>query len=260
MKRSGFTLIELLLVIGVIGILSGILFSGVLSVTGQANEKRIANNAKLLQAAIMEYRHDNNRWPIPENATATATKTHLKVPGTNSSRVGVKWNITYGQVDDKTRRLSGEGNDKVVEYLVDARVGGPNGAKKTYIDLRPFITATEDAADEWPTEDTEPAFDAYRNASKNEQTGRISRPIPLLYRRKFVKCPACGALQPQSGTLRNCRKGAGCSDSYKDQDGETVGHLFTRAELNDPNNTVDGAMPYVISFDLVNNTCTVSQF
>lgn len=256
MKKSGFTLIELLLVIAVIGVLSGLLFTGVLSVTGQANAKRVANNARLLEAAIREYRHDNKRWPFPDTERPTASQVERQISGTKTKYKDVSWKVSYGGFSATTGQLNGENNDVVVEMLLNG-TAGKGGPKKQYLDLRPFTTTLKGTETTFPVEETVPANEVWKGGDLRNYDAKArtdGKNIPLVYRGKFVKCPACGTLHTQSGSLTHCRN-RGCPDAVTDDSGEILGHEFTKDELR---KLVDGAMPYVITFDLVNKTVTVS--
>lgn len=258
MKKQGFTLIELLLVIAVIGILSGLLFTGVFSVTGQANKKRVVNNARLLEAAIQEYRHDNNRWPFPDTERPSASQVDRTISGTGTTYKDVSWKVSYGNFSHVTGRLEGKNNDVVVEMLLNG-TAGKGGPKKTYLDLRTFTTTPKGTETEFPVEETVPAYEVWRNGDLGNYDAKArtdGKNIPLVYRGKFVKCPACGTLNFQGGGLTHCRKGQYCPDATQDDSGQWWGHEFTKSELK---KLVDGAMPYVITFDLVNKSVSVSH-
>lgn len=242
----GFTLVELLLVIAVIGILSALLFNGVFSATKQANRKRSANNGNLLRAAIMEYRHDTGRWPIPagdfDNVTSKTTET--KVPGAKKKRKEVSSRLVYGNVrSDGT--LDGPNNDVVVECLLNGRVGSTDTPKR-YLDLRPFITTeggNETAYLTDATTETKSAYDAWRNGNEARQAGKN---LPLVYRDSFLRCPVCGKIN--FADADRCRNN-GCEDP------ETgVPRVFTKG---DRASLIKGALPYKITFDFVNKTCSV---
>ena len=257
----GFTLVELLLVVAIIGLLAGLLFSAVFGVTRRANEKRNENNRKLFQAAIVEYRHDVGKWPIPD-ADAAATKAELQeynVAGTAKTRKGVVWKLTYGAVDGNGNVLF-KNNDVIVECLLNGKVGSKE-TKKRYLDLRPFLTTETGTEKKYlsdETEETMSADEALRNGSSDRKKGKN---IPLVYRSQFVKCPVCGTVQTETSIRSNqmfCKNNWGCHDTEAhpdDEEGEAPPHTFTLAELK--SRSVDGAMPYKVTFDFVNNTCSV---
>lgn len=258
-KTLGFTLVELLLVIAVIGILAGLLFNAVFGVTKQANEKRNESNRQLLQAAIMEYRHDVGKWPVPDrDASATQAKTEeYKVSG-GKFRKRVLWTLTYGAIDGNGV-VVGNNNDVIVEHLVNGKVGSQE-TKKSYIDLRPFLTTEKGTETRYLTEETEEtmsADEAKRNGTSDRKAGKH---IPLVYRAQFVKCPVCKTYQTEgqiNGNYGSCVN-KGCHDTEANPDDgadSAPAHYFSKAEIKNKTNM---ALPYKVTFDFVNNTCSVS--
>ena len=257
----GFTLVELLLVIAVIGILAGFLFNAVFGVTKQANEKRNENNRLLLQAAIMEYRHDVGKWPIPDkDASASRAQTEeYQVAGEKNFRKRVVWKQTYGAID-VNGVLLGSNNDVIVEHLLNGKVGSKE-TKKSYIDLRPFLTTEKGTETRYLTEETEEtmsADEARRNGASDRKAGKH---IPLVYRAQFVKCPICGTYQTEgqiNGNYGACINKKGCHDTLANPDDgadQASAHFFSKAEIK---RKTDAALPYKVTFDFVNNTCSVN--
>ena len=265
MKKSGFTLVELLLVIAVIGILSGLLFTAVFSVSRESNKKRNEKNKDLIHAAIMEYRHDTGKWPIPDDDArgAQAELVDRKVPGSSKTHKGVVWTLTYGKVD-RDGRIVFKNNDVVVEHLLDGRVGSTK-TKKTYLDLRPFITTLEGTEKNYlsgETEESVSAFEVWRGgnaAASGARPRKDGKNIPLVYRDEFIQCPICGTVN--FGDASTCRNTDHCNDiemfpEFKEKPWMAPPHEFTEKERKDIHY---GVMPYVITFDFVNNTCKVEQ-
>ena len=260
----GFTLVELLLVIAVIGILAGLLFNAVFGVTKQANEKRNESNRRLLQAAIMEYRHDVGKWPVPDKdaASVDATTTEYTVAG-GKKRKQVIWKLTYGNVDSNGR-LTGKNNDVVVEYLLNGKVGS-KATKKNYLDLRTFLTTASGTETQYMTAETEETVSAH-DAYRNDQSREGGKNLPLVYRSTFVKCPTCGKIQNETAIQGNdgfCTNDPNdnippCHDTLANPDveeDEAPAHRFSQVELRSAK--VSCAMPYTITFDFINNTCSV---
>ncbi len=71
---NGFTLIELLVVIGIIAILSGILFPVFSKARAKGQEAACINNVKQILAAIQMYRQDfDSKWPLYSLGPASGT-------------------------------------------------------------------------------------------------------------------------------------------------------------------------------------------
>ena len=257
MKKSGFTLIELLVVIAVIGILIGILFHGVFSVTEVSNKKRNANNAELLRAAIMEYRHDTGKWPIPDadasGASASTEDADPNAPSLNGrKRKKILWSLTYGEVDGKTGAVKGKNNDVVVEFLLNGKIGDKN-VEKTYLDLHTFVTTEDGTAAKYMTEATEETTSAY---DWWRDHGKKGKDLALVYRTKFVKCPVCRKYVAVDSMEEGMCDNPDCHDTAANpDDGDAApSHVFSARELS---RKVEGAMPYKITFDFVNASCKV---
>ena len=63
----GFTLIELLMVLLIIGLLLGLISSGLLKARQNATRKQRDIECLTLKTAILNYRHEYGRWPIQKN-------------------------------------------------------------------------------------------------------------------------------------------------------------------------------------------------
>jgi len=64
MRRTAFTLIELLLVVTIIGMLMGLLFSAMSRARENAKKTRADGETGTLRAAIWAYRHEYGEWPL----------------------------------------------------------------------------------------------------------------------------------------------------------------------------------------------------
>ena len=261
-KRSGFTLIELLVVIAVIGLLAGLLFTGVLGLVGQGRNAANKDNAALLSAAIMEYWHDQGRWPVPKGhkPKKVGRKTVYDSDSEGSAIQETEheiyqYKLVYGALDKEGRIKDNgygrdkSGNDEIVKILLSAKVGTEK-ADKSYLDLGPFITCPyEDGTDvsnvKYPIEDVVPAG----GLEEPVKEGKIR--APLLFRSEFIQCPHCKKLYPKGGGRRTCDNRA--CDYYTSQG------KFYRFKAGELKGNVQGAKPYVITFDFINNKCDVTM-
>lgn len=256
MKRSAFTLIELLVVIAVIGLLAGLLFTGVLGLVGQSRAAANKDNASLLSAAIMEYWHDQGRWPIPKGhkpkkvgrRTVRDTDSEgAEIEGTD--REIYQYKLVYGALDKTGKVLKDYNNDQIVKILLSAKVGKLK-EDKSYLDLGPFITCPyEDGTDadtvSYPIDEVVPAG-GLEEAAKE---GKIK--VPLLFRSSFMQCPHCKKLYPTGGGRRTCDNRS--CDYY------VANNKFYRFSAKERKGNVQGAKPYVITFDFLNNKCDVTM-
>lgn len=163
--RSGFTLIELLIVIAIIGVLVGFISSAVLRITRTSAEKRAANNAKVLQAAIFEYWHDNGKWPVGTDKPSKVSKTYS---GLDSSTGGEAETMKYVGTYNLTYYAD---NYKVVKNLIDATL--PDGTHKTYLDLRGFAVPTK-ITSTFPVDDTVDAQQALDGTAVDSDGNKVS--------------------------------------------------------------------------------------
>jgi prepilin-type N-terminal cleavage/methylation domain-containing protein len=63
--RAGFTLVELLAVMLLIAILLGIILGAALYLIKTARSNRSQHTATTLKTALVNYRHEYGRWPVP---------------------------------------------------------------------------------------------------------------------------------------------------------------------------------------------------
>ena len=135
-----------------------------------------------------------------------------------------------------------------MKELINATVKSKTGNEvpKSYIKLEPFITV-EDGVDadsaEYPVEEVRPARGLEDDAKKGK--------IPLLFRSKFMQCPHCKKLYPVGGGRRTC--------DNRDCSYYTSNDKFYRFKAGELKGNAEGAKPYVITFDFINNKCDVTM-
>ncbi len=222
-RRRGFTLIEMLIVIGVLAVLVGLLAPAILKNIKIAQTKKNANERAVLQAAIVEFWHDQSKWPIKEG---------------DKPKKADKYILSYS---DK--------NYEVFNQLIDADFGG-RAKVKDYLDpARHITTAT--------AETVYPSFSAVPlNAVLEGQNGVSRRSDPVLvYWAEFIKCPNCpsssGAEQYANIDAEECRNDK-CT--YFVENGSRY-----KFEQGDRKASIRGLRPYKVTFDMLNNTVTVSE-
>ncbi|MBR1836872.1 MAG: type II secretion system protein [Kiritimatiellae bacterium] len=241
---AAFTLVELLVVVAIIGVLATLLGSAIMTATKTANKKRADNNAELLRAAIVEFWHDNGRWPVDAKALKSAIKkiesgsgSKTKVAGGTDERVSRNYQVSF-YAD----------NNEVVKNLLDFKTD--SGVKKTYLNLHGFVTPANNSlsSDSYPTDDTVDAWLAYEDGQGaiSDLTGEVVRnrkdPV-LLYRSEMYKCPECHKLY-KSKVCKNSE-----CPFYKSND------YYKPLNRRD---RVYGARPFRIKFDFNDNTVSVS--
>ena len=239
--RRGFTLIELLTVIAIIGILAALITSAIFAVTGAANRARNESNAVRLRAAIVEYWHDMGHWPIPSLQDARKNLVFRRVSGSQLQGAAAAHAQTFYSYTMKFSTDNGE----VVGELLDADF---QGTKKDFLDLHGFATTIVERPgdNDWPVEGTVDAWLAHEGLAVDEETGKnlSKRDAPVLvYRSDLYKCPHC-----KEYFIRARCTNTDCP--YYRNNGS--GYRISEAEK------VSAAKPYVITFDLKNNTVSVT--
>ena len=216
-KEAGFTLIELLIVIGVLSILIGLLAPAILKNMKTVERRKRVNECKVLEAGIMEFWHDQNKWPLPKG-----TK-----PDSN-------YKASYR--DD---------NYKVFDEMVGVKF---SGSTKDYLDPAEHVT-TAQAVSDWDQLVTSSASlkDVLYGNSENKISKR-QHPV-LVYWYDAIKCPKCGEYVDMESTT------CGNSDcDYKKDNGVSY-----KLKAADRHGAVRALRPYAVTFDLLNNTVSVSQ-
>jgi prepilin-type N-terminal cleavage/methylation domain-containing protein len=96
--RAGFTLVELLAVMLLIAILLGIILGAALYLIKTARSNRSQHTATTLKTALVNYRHEYGRWPVPGGWASSA---HFKTNGAG----------------DQTMTATGDDNKMVFDLL-----------------------------------------------------------------------------------------------------------------------------------------------
>lgn len=254
-----FTLIELLIVICIIGILAGLVSTAILKITRTAVEKRNQNNAKRLEAAIMEYWHDMGRWPIPEDIKPVLKKSGQKIvdwQGDKNSDANKTAGYAFTVVFKGDKQFKRD-NSEVVEKLMNALLPDKM-THKDFLDLHGFSVPAEDPVSKWPTSALVDAFDAYNgNATDADGNELQARKKPVLaYQAAFIECPHCGHAYSVADGRETCNfdgDGDGKPDCTYFQQNQKV-YYFSKEDRKHP---IRLALPYTIEIDLANNTVTV---
>lgn len=221
--RSGFTLVEMLIVVGVLGVLISLLAPAILKNVKVAQDKGRANERAVLEAAILEYWHDQNKWPIKKG---------------EKPKKSDNYKLTY--VDK---------NFEVFNKLIDADFGGSKKIK-TYIDTGRHIT-TADKESTYPSFAAAPLRDVLEG-----RNGFSRRPDPVLvYWGEFIKCPECpsssGADAYSNITAKQCNNNE-CTYYQR----ENKRYKF---DPGDRKNSIRGLRPYKVTIDMLNNSVRVTE-
>jgi len=222
-ERSGFTLVEMLIVVGVLAVMVGLLAPAILKNVKMAMVKGRENERIVLQAAIAEYWHDQNRWPIKSGDKP--------------------------KKDDNYKLIYTDDNYEVFNQLIDADFGGEKKIKD-YIDPVRHIT-TAQAESEYPSFSAVPLNDVLEglNGVSHRQN------CTLVYWADLIKCPYCpsssGSDQYADIDATECKNDE-CE--YYKKNGERY-----QFETGDRKASIRGLRPYKVTFDLLNNLVTVTE-
>jgi general secretion pathway protein G len=69
----GFTLIEIMVVVVIIGLLAAVIVPTVISKVDEAREAKAKEDIRALEAALLEFRLDNSKYPTTEQGLAALT-------------------------------------------------------------------------------------------------------------------------------------------------------------------------------------------
>lgn len=221
--RSAFTLVEMLIVVGVLGVLISLLAPAILKSIKVAQKQARANECRMLEEAILEFWHDQNRWPIKKG---------------DQPKKAAGYKLTYGN-----------NNYEVFNQLIDADFGGRKKIK-TYIPTeRHITTATKESS--YPSFAAAPLRDVLEGRNG---FSRRANPV-LVYWGDFKKCPHCpdssGADAYADLNAEECM-----NDDCTYYKKEKKRYQFDPA---DRKNAIRGLRPFKVTIDLLNNSATVSD-
>ncbi len=72
-RTSGFTLIEIMVVVVIIGLLAAVIVPTVISKVDEARVSKAKQDIQALEAALLEFRLDNSKYPTTEQGLAALT-------------------------------------------------------------------------------------------------------------------------------------------------------------------------------------------
>ncbi len=226
-RTAGFTLVELLIVVGILAVLLSLLTPAILKNIAVVSERQHDNERKLLEAALMEYWHDQGEWPIPKKG-----KDGYKKPDANS-RLSFRYD-NYVVFNTLLRKS-----------LLNERSG------KDYID--PAVhTTTREKCDEKDY----PNFLVARlvDAIEGDHDVSARKELTLVYWKKLIECPEC----PTDDLRRFQGIGASkCSNpNCKFLKSKGYAYAFSPSQKR---RFVKGLLPYRVTIDLLNNRAIVTD-
>ena len=151
-KKLGFTLVELMVVVAVIGILAGLLSAAIAKAAANAKRQRRETEVRVLEDAIVNYRNDYNKWPMPDEFR----KQYLQEP--NSRYHGC---VLFGYYEDdgKVYDYWSRSNAEVFDFLShDNANKTQNPSLKPYLDHRALFTSTADRVIDFNEEQRAPSL------------------------------------------------------------------------------------------------------
>ena len=241
--RSGFTLVEMLIVVGILGVLLSLLSPAILKQAKVSQEKRAVNERKVLEAAILEFWHDQKRWPINTSGVSKPSKDGSYLDDVKKNDKANAYKIIYQYK-----------NNIVFDQLVNAKIGDEQVARKDYIDTKAHNSTRKDE-NKYPVKSAATLYDVLEG--KNGVSRRAD-PV-LVYWTYRIHCPECPKNANDTGYLDGFAPlDAGhCENNecgyYKDKDER---YVFTKADKN--KNTERVVMPFKVTIDLLNNKVTVN--
>ena len=222
-SSRGFTLVELLVVIGVLSLLMGLLVPAILKSMKTAMRRARNNECAVLESALTQYWHDQNKWPIG---------------GTKKPEKDNDYKISYR--DDN--------------YLVfDQLLKDQNSAlKKDYLDPAVHLSTSESVTD-WPSFSAASLKDIINGNDEKKIRARKNNRV-LVYWCDYIQCPKC---DPNDVNRFSDADNQECHNNncsyYKD-----YGSRY-QFKSTDRRNAVRGLLPYRVTFDMLNNTVDVSE-
>lgn len=227
--KAGFTLVEMLLVVGVLSLLIGLLSPAILNTMKSAAIRRRANECKVLQAGIMEYWHDQNRWPLPKD--------------------------TKPKKDDGYKVSYRYDNYKVFDELLEVDFVG---TKKDYMAPTEHLS-TLDEETKYPAFYVANLKDVLEgNNDANPPVKKRKSPV-LVYWGNVISCPKCKGDDPDRFADMNAKE---CHNDQCPYYLESIASGFPQRykfKPADRKRTERCLYPFKVEFDLLNNTVKVSE-
>jgi len=241
--KNGFTLIELLIVVGVLALLLGLLGPAILKSLQAAVRAKQDAEAKVLAGAIIEYWHDNKKWPIGDK---DPYKDGPKVNGVFTGSM-----FFSGQVWDPSGAFP---NSIVFNELYKAKFNDVEGAK-TYFDINNHIT-TSTKHNNNPVFDGKVAEARLKDVLTANTKHKEKSPIFCYWARVF-KCPNCDQYYSMDSSV--CTRNRDSNGNNKCSYYTANGFAYTFKPRDKSNNAKRALFPYVVEIDFYNETAIVSR-
>ena len=252
-KSGGFTLIELLIVVGVLALLLGLLGPAILKSVSAAVNTRQDAEQKMLAGAIIEYWHDNKKWPIGnKDPYRDGEKEKREVNGVEVEVFSGRM-VFSGKIDwdpDKEKVMP---NSVVFDELYKADF---NGAEKTYFDLNTHVTTlVQTSGGPIFGKDPLPAVAQIRDVLdiKSVSHGEV-HPI-FCYWAKIFKCPK----QHDNDREAYYNMDASVCNSEYCRYVKDNGFGYSFKPKDKTKNTKRALFPYRVTIDFYNETAWVSR-
>lgn len=233
----GFTLMELMIVVAIVAVLAGLVSTAVVRIMRQAAKNRVENQMAQIRAAVMEYRHDFGRWPIPPGGKWKPVQTG-----------GGYWKLKF--CSENMGGCQGD-NSVVLEMLLDTGKTGEGYTKRDLIDIHGFsgVMSTNEVSDaEEKRTRTSQTYATWGDAwAMSEPDGEgVHKKIPtLVWKDKVYYCRLCGGYyQNNRCTNRGC-------DYFKER------HAFRKLPASDMREV---AKPFYIAFEFDNDRAIVQKY